>query len=168
MAAGTNGDCGIREPSRDLFLVERVRTEADAEGQDKASGSMSKSQIVATACVWTTPSKTKKTLVERNGAKVVVAMPSTGEINWVASIDGHRGKGLGDAVTLAALQRLRELGYQSCWLETDDWRIPAIKTYFKYGFRKLLTHDSHAVRWEGVENMCSSGQIAPNVAPQLL
>jgi ribosomal protein S18 acetylase RimI-like enzyme len=171
MAAGTNGGCGIRQPSRDLFLIERVHTEVDEEERDKASGSINENQsssIVATACVWTTPSKTKKTLIERNGAKVVVAMPSTGEINWVASVDGHRGKGLGDVVTLAALQRLHELGYQSCWLETDDWRIPAIKTYFKYGFRKLLTHDSHTVRWETVEKMCRSGQIAPNVAPQLL
>ena len=49
----------------------------------------------------------------------------------VASIAEHRGKGLGEAVTLAALQRLRDLGNQSCWLETDDWRIPAIKIYFK-------------------------------------
>ena len=170
MAGGTNGGCGIRQPSRDLFLIERVHAETSSEGQDKASVSKQDQtcSIVATACVWTTPTKTKKTLVERNGAKVLVAMPSTGEINWVASVDGHRGKGLGDAVTLAALQRLRELGYQSCWLETDDWRIPAIKTYFKYGFRKLLTHDSHTVRWEVVEKMCSSGQIAPNVAPQLL
>ena len=93
---------------------------------------------------------------------------STGDVLPSRSDLVLKSPGLGDVVTLAALQRLHELGYQSCWLETDDWRIPAIKTYFKYGFRKLLTHDSHTVRWETVEKMCRSGQIAPNVAPQLL
>ena len=151
MDAGRSGGSGIKSPSEDLFVIETT------EGK-----------IVATACVWTTPSATKKTLVERNGAKVVLAMPSTGEINWVASVEGHRGKGLGDVVSLAVLQRLREIGKQSCWLETDDWRIPAIKTYIKYGFRKIITHDSHAARWAMVEKICRSGEQAPNLAPQLL
>lgn len=155
MDAGQTGGCGIREPSKDLFLIERCDVEE-------------KPSIVATACVWTTASDTKKTVVERNGAKVVIAMPYTGEINWVASMQEHRGKGLGDVVTLAALQRLHELGKQGCWLETDDWRIAAIKIYLKYGFRKLLTHDSHKARWEVVDKICASGKPAPNVAPQLM
>ena len=38
----------------------------------------------------------------------------------------------------------------------------------RFGFRKLLTHDSHAARWQAVEKICSSEQVAANVAPQLL
>ena len=74
MDAGKTGGCGIQEPSKDLFVIERVYNSDD---EQDGGISAADSKIVATACVWTTPNKTKKTLIERNGAKVVVAMPST-------------------------------------------------------------------------------------------
>ena len=112
MVAADDGGSGILAPERDLFVIE-----CDADHS-----------IAITACVWTTPNDTKKTIVDRNGSRVMLAMPSTGEINWVASRAAHRGHGLGHIITLAVLHRLRELGKKSCWLHTDDWRIPAIKT----------------------------------------
>ena len=68
--------------------------------------------IVATACCWTTPNHE----------------PGMGELGWVASVDGHRGKGLGNLVTIAVLHRLKLLGKKTARLNTDDWRVPVSVT----------------------------------------
>ena len=38
-----------------------------------------------------------------------------------------RGKGLGNLVTIAVLHRLAAVGKKTARLNTDDWRVPAIK-----------------------------------------
>ena len=52
----------------------------------------------------------------------------------VACKPHFRGKGLGTLLSrLAAYVLLRE-GMQTAYLTTDDWRVPAIKTYLRAGF----------------------------------
>ena len=150
------GGSGIEHPAN-LFLVE-----CDAD-----------QSIVATACCWTTPNHE----------------PGMGELGWVASVDGHRGKGLGNLVTIAVLHRLKLLGKKTARLNTDDWRVPvsvttlpslpplsglahaawwllqAIKAYLKMGFRPSHVDESHPARWEALEKLFESGEVAPNVAP---
>jgi mycothiol synthase len=73
-----------------------------------------------------------------------------GEIGWVAGDPGHHGKGLGYAVCAAALSRLIKAGYREISLKTDDFRLPAVKIYFKLGFVPRLTGPEMTQRWQTV------------------
>lgn len=92
------------------------------------------SRLVGSACAWS------RGLTER----------IVGEVHMVAVLEDQRGKGLGHLVNAAVLHRLRDLGYRQAHLLTDDWRVPAIKSYLTAGFRPLHTHDSHAKRWSEI------------------
>ena len=92
------------------------------------------SRLVGSACAWS------RDLTER----------IVGEVHMVAVLENQRGKGLGHLVNAAVLHRLKDLGYRQAHLLTDDWRVPAIKSYLTAGFRPLHTHDSHARRWSDV------------------
>jgi len=71
----------------------------------------------------------------------------TGYLHMVGVIKKHTGKGLGFYVSLAALHRMASEGRKSAVLETDDFRIPAIKTYLKLGFSPLIVHENQVERW---------------------
>jgi mycothiol synthase len=76
--------------------------------------------------------------------------PYGGELSWVAAAPEHRGKGLGLAVSAQAAARLIQAGYRNIYLLTDDFRLPAIKTYLKLGYEPLLCCQDMAERWESV------------------
>ncbi len=59
-----------------------------------------------------------------------------GSIHIVAVLPEHRGHGLGKVLTLAALHRLRELGFNDATLITDGSRSAAIHLYKKLGFEE--------------------------------
>jgi len=95
----------------------------------------------------------------KSGTPVATAMalhgpselhPYGGELAWVAGDPGHRGKGLGMAVCAAVTARLVGAGYRRIYLMTDDWRLPAIKTYLKLGYEPLLYRGDMADRWRKV------------------
>ncbi|MFB3881928.1 MAG: GNAT family N-acetyltransferase [Armatimonadota bacterium] len=97
---------------------------------------------------------------ESSGAVVATAMathrpsrqyPFGAELSWVAVDPDHRGKGLGLAVSAAALKRLLTAGYRCIYLQTDDHRLAAIKTYLKLGFEPAPAADAQmAARWKRV------------------
>src|SRR5690606_36526282 len=62
----------------------------------------------------------------------------------------NRGKGLGKLVSVAVLNDLYERGFRRCMLRTDDFRLPAIKTYLDLGFVPDMKDDSHPERWAKV------------------
>ncbi|HEY2493777.1 MAG TPA: GNAT family N-acetyltransferase [Paenibacillus sp.] len=74
--------------------------------------------------------------------------------NWYLHMVGvlpeYSGKGLGFAASLAALQKIREAGGESAFLETDDFRLPAIRIYLRLGFQPLYIDESHPGRWERI------------------
>ena len=72
------------------------------------------------------------------------------EVGWVSVSPEHQGKGLGYQVTLAVLLHAREMGWAAARLWTDDWRLPAIKTYLNLGFEPDMQHESHPERWRAV------------------
>lgn len=76
--------------------------------------------------------------------------PGSGTLHWVASDPSHRGKQLGLIVSLAVLHEARRLGCEYSLLLTDDFRLPAIKTYLKLGYEPDCWHDSHAGRWQTI------------------
>lgn len=80
-------------------------------------------RLVAAAMAWHNPSA-----LHRFG----------GELGWVAGDPEHKGKGLGQAVCAAVVCRFLSAGYGRIYLQTDDWRLAAIKTYLKLGFVPYL------------------------------
>lgn len=71
----------------------------------------------------------------------------TGYLHMVGVKKEHSGKHLGAYVSLEALYDMKKRGFMSCVLQTDDFRIPAIKTYLRLGFKPKFTHENHQERW---------------------
>jgi len=92
-------------------------------------------EFVATATAWHHPSQEH---------------PFGGELAWVAADPDHKGKQLGAVASVAATVRLIQAGYEEIYLRTDDYRLPAIKTYFKLGWEPFLCAPDMAERWRAV------------------
>ncbi|WP_217428041.1 GNAT family N-acetyltransferase [Microlunatus speluncae] len=76
--------------------------------------------------------------------------PQAGWLHWVASHPALRGRGLGLAVTVAALHRFAADGLTSSALETDDHRLPAISAYLRLGFVPQYPTQTHQDRWSEI------------------
>ena len=107
----------------DPYRPERVKLLLDASGA-----------IVATASCWVLP---------RYGDDAAV-------LHWVARHPGHRGRGLGRLVSLAVLHQAVEEGRGRAFLQTDDFRVPALRIYLRMGFEPVITHRSHPGRWRRI------------------
>jgi mycothiol synthase len=76
--------------------------------------------------------------------------PFGGELGWVAAHRDHAGKGLGMTVCAAVVRRLLRAGYRNIYLNTDDWRLPAIKTYLRLGWVPFLYAPDMKERWQAI------------------
>ncbi len=76
--------------------------------------------------------------------------PFGGELGWVAGDPAYAGKGLGRAACGAVTARLLSIGYRDIHLYTDDWRLPAIKTYLKLGYVPFLCGPDMPARWQAL------------------
>lgn len=76
--------------------------------------------------------------------------PDGYEVGWIAAHPRHSGHGLGRAVTAAATDRLVASGATTIYLQTDDHRLPAVKTYLALGFVPHLYQADMAARWQRV------------------
>jgi mycothiol synthase len=76
--------------------------------------------------------------------------PNGGCIDWVAAHPEHKGKALGAVASIAAVRRLIEVGYRRIYLLTDDFRIPAIKTYLRMGYEPFIWDDAMQARWDAI------------------
>lgn len=83
-------------------------------------------------------------------ARSLPEQPEVGYVHWVATRPGHTGKALGYWASLAVLHEFVRRGKTCAILDTDDPRIPAIKTYLKLGFEPWMTDGSHPGRWTDV------------------
>jgi mycothiol synthase len=94
-------------------------------------------------------------LIEHGGVPVATASarlvpeqhPGSGYVHWVGAHPEHRGARLGYFATVATLHEFVRLGCRDAVLETDDQRIPALRTYLRLGFAPEMRHDSHTARW---------------------
>lgn len=76
--------------------------------------------------------------------------PGSGYLHWVAVDPDHTGNRLGHVVSLAVLHAFIALGYADAVLETQDERLPAIKTYLKLGFAPVYRDETHQERWKAI------------------
>ena len=73
-----------------------------------------------------------------------------GYIHMVACRPEFRGVGLGTLLNDIAVYTLKTHGMQTAYLTTDDFRIPAIKSYLRCGFTPDLSTDNFKERWENI------------------
>lgn len=76
--------------------------------------------------------------------------PFGGELGWVAGDPAYQGRRLGMAVCAAVTQRFLQAGYTRIYLKTDDFRLPALKTYLRLGYEPFLFATDMAERWQAV------------------
>lgn len=93
------------------------------------------SEIVATTVAGDKPSK---------------YFESGGELGWVACHPDHTGKRFGFITCAAVTARFLELGYKQIYLSTDDFRLPAIKTYLNLGYVPMYHQEDMPERWAEV------------------
>lgn len=74
----------------------------------------------------------------------------TGYVHYVGGRPGHAGKKLGLLVSLAVLHRFVYEGRTRAVLQTDDFRVAAVKTYLQLGFRPWLVEEDQRERWRNV------------------
>lgn len=83
--------------------------------------------------------------------------PGTGYVHWVGALPGHTGKQLGSALMDQMLVDFRARGYSDAVLETDDFRLPAIRVYLRHGYVPItedVKGENHLARWSVVfENL---------------
>lgn len=78
--------------------------------------------------------------------------PGSGYVHWVGTHPDHTRRGLAMALMARLLQDFRERGYRDAVLETDDFRIPALKTYLRCGFLPvyIVKGEDHRSRWAAI------------------
>ena len=73
-----------------------------------------------------------------------------GELGWVGAASAFRGRHFGTIVCRAVQSRYRQEGIDRAYLRTDDFRLPAIKTYWALGWRPVIDAPEMRKRWETV------------------
>lgn len=73
-----------------------------------------------------------------------------GYVHMVAAKPQARGKGIGNLMSFFAVKVCKEKGMKTAYLTTDDFRIPAIKTYLKGGFYADLSTEDFKERWNKI------------------
>lgn len=78
--------------------------------------------------------------------------PDAGYVHWVGVASDHLRRGIASALLMRVLHEFRERGYPAAVLETDDFRIPAIRSYLKLGFIPVydIRNEDHRPRWSHV------------------
>ena len=74
--------------------------------------------------------------------------PGVAYLHYIAISPEHRGKGLTYPLLSKVLSRHKEQGRLGCLLTTDDFRVPAVKSYLKFGYLPVLWTDDARERWE--------------------
>ncbi len=73
-----------------------------------------------------------------------------GYIHMVACHEAARGKGYGTLLNKLAVYTLKKERMETAYLTTDDWRIPAIKSYLRAGFEPDVSTDEFKERWKEI------------------
>ncbi len=69
-------------------------------------------------------------------------------LHYIAVNESARGHRLAYALIATVLHRHAENGRLGCFLTTDDFRVPAVKSYINMGYLPVLWTDDARERWE--------------------
>ena len=89
---------------------------------------------IGTACAW----------------KRFLRGKSIGYIDMLAVLPEHTGRKLGKWLTVFLLHYFKAQQVASVMLDTDDFRLPAIKNYLNLGFVPVYAGENHRARWQTI------------------
>ena len=89
---------------------------------------------IGTACAW----------------KMCLHDEQVGYIDMLAVLPEHTGHKLGKTLTLFLLHYFKSQRMTSVVLDTDDFRLPAIKNYLNLRFVPMSIRENHKLRWQNV------------------
>lgn len=95
-------------------------------------------------------------------ATAVMRDDGDGNVHMVASDPAIRGRGIGHAMLAKIVEMLLERGVSAIHLQTDDWRLPAIKTYLDQKFLPVIFFDPKSnmeERWEKILGDLNYGKV---------
>ncbi|HWD40786.1 MAG TPA: GNAT family N-acetyltransferase [Fimbriimonas sp.] len=103
-------------------------------------------------------------VVDREGEPVAVAsyqlkpaeFPESGYVHYVGVAPEHGGRSLGYIVSYQVVLEAIARGNKDVMLTTDDFRLPAIRTYLNLGFEPDIWHESHGDRWKAIYDKLES------------
>ncbi|MCQ2433110.1 MAG: GNAT family N-acetyltransferase [Clostridia bacterium] len=86
------------------------------------------------------------------GTLTVVCDPEKKEglIHMVACKEEFRGRGIGTFMITHAVAVLKACGMVHAHLTTDDWRVPAIRSYLRAGFVPDESTEDFITRWKAI------------------
>lgn len=74
-----------------------------------------------------------------------------GYVHMVSCKPEFRGRGLGSLMNRLVIDVFKAEGMRTAWLTTDDWRIPAIKSYLRIGFEPdRESEPDFEARWQKI------------------
>lgn len=76
--------------------------------------------------------------------------PGAGYVHYVGALASVSGNRLGQIVTQRCLAGFVERGLEKAVLKTDDFRLPAVRTYLRIGFVPEYRSDEERSAWSGV------------------
>lgn len=76
-----------------------------------------------------------------------------GYIHMVGSKPEIRGRGIGRLMNDFSIAVIKSEGMETAHLTTDDWRIPAIKSYLRLGFVPDESTDDYKERWAKIREI---------------
>lgn len=71
-----------------------------------------------------------------------------GRLHWVSVDKEHQGRGLSYPLVSLAMHCMRGLGHRTAYLTTQTGSWPAIKVYYRFGFRPLISSEEEAEGWK--------------------
>lgn len=85
--------------------------------------------------------------------------PGAGVVHWVGTRPDHARLGLGSALLRRLLHDFDERGYPAAVLQTDTFRLPAIRAYLRFGFLPVYGSTGATTRTAGrpCSRRCSTG-----------
>jgi mycothiol synthase len=134
-----NGELGDWDEARVRDMIARVEPKLLLDGAffvERDQG------LVATGCTMrhhsTAPGRRRRTARELL------------EIGWVGVAPSARGHGLAYIVSRHILAYWQPRTAGDVFILTDDWRMPAIVTYLRLGFRPEIVHPNQVERWRAL------------------
>jgi mycothiol synthase len=76
--------------------------------------------------------------------------PGAGYVHYVGALGSVSGKRFGQIVTQRCLEGFVERGLTKAVLKTDDFRLPAVRTYLRIGFVPEYRSDEERSAWSRV------------------